>query len=797
MKVSYEWLKELLTINEDPKVIAERFTLSGLEVAGITKTGIGSQNVVCVEILKIEKHPNADNLFLTEVDAGNFGKKAIITNVKGLQAGQKVLAALEGVKLANGMEIKKTKLKGIESEGMFVGWEELGFGQKSESLFFLDKKIQNGTNYNEIMNFDDYVIEIELTSNRGDCLGMMGIVREVKAQFGGEIKEIKTQYKTSDKNSNNIFKVDIKTPNCLRYCGAVIEDVVIKPSPYWMQARLIKAGIRPINNIVDITNYILLEFNQPLHAFDMDKIKDHHIIVRNANDKEKLTTLDGVERILDANDIVIADPSVSHCMGGIMGGQISEVSDNTKNIFLEAAFFKPETIRKTSKKTGLKSESSYRFERSIDMERVDIALKRALYLFDLLEVGKICKGIIDVYPNKFQKRKIETTFDWINNKLGTDISIDIMSEILKRLDFELETDKNTLKITVPTWRNDVVIKEDIAEEIARIYGYNNIKPTHYPSYQAGLRTFEQSCEKALRELMYKIGCDEMINFSLYGKNLFDKMLLPENHFFRNIIYLDIPLSEDWAGMRNSLIPGMLKTASFNYTRQIKSFAMFEIGNISINIGKDFPYEEKRLGIIIGGQRTEKDHTSNETNYDYYDIKGMIDCISDYFKINPEFKQANEIFLHPYQQAKIIINGTEAGIIGKIHPNVSTSFDIYTDMFIAEISLKVLFDAFNPAITYKEIPKFPSSVRDLSLIVDNEITSKKIIDSVYESNIEILQDVRVFDKYAGGNIHEGKYSIAIKLIFNKITSTLTDAEIDKAMEKILVSLKNNCKAEIRK
>ncbi len=797
MKVSYEWLKEILTVGEDAKTIADKFTLSGLEVACIMKTGIGKQDVVCVELLKVEKHPNADSLFLTEVDAGNFGKKTIITNVKGLSAGQKVFAALEGVKLANGMEIKKTKLKGIESEGMFVGWEEIGFGQKNETLFFLDNDVKNGTNYNDVANFDDSVIEIELTSNRGDCLGMFGIAREVRASFGGDFKNVDTSYKTVDKNINDFFKVDINTKNCLRYCGAVIEDIVIKPSPYWMQARLIKAGIRPINNVVDITNYILMECNQPLHAFDMDKINGRKIIVRDAAKGEKLTTLDDIERTLDENDIVIADKAQGHCIGGVMGGQVSEVSDATKNIFLEAAFFRPENIRKTSKKTGLRSESSYRFERAIDIERVDWALKRALYYFELLKAGKVCKGIIDVYPEKFKKRVVETSASWINGKLGTDIPSEKMIEILKRLEFDVESNGDSIKITVPGWRNDVAIKEDIAEEIARIYGYNNIRPTYYPSSQAALRTFEQQHEKSLRELMYRTGCDEMINFSLYGKPLFDKMKLSQDHFYRKTINLGIPLSEEWAGMRNSLVPGMIKTASFNYTRQNKSFAMFEIGNISIDEGKDFPFEERRLGVMLCGCRSEKDHTGEEIKYDYYDIKGIADCIFDFFKINVDFKKSEETVLHPYQQAKMFCAGKELGIIGKIHPVICDSFDIDAGLYVIELSLKTLFENINDSILYREIPKFPSSVRDMSLIVDDKVDSKKIIDTVNASGVDILHDVSVFDVYSGENIRQGKYSIAIKLIFNKITSTLTDDEIDRALEKILKSLQTGCSAEIRK
>ena len=796
MKISHKWLKEIIDINKTAEEVGNDLTMVGLELDKLTKTGIGDANVVSVEIKSIEKHPEADKLFVTKVDTGSSGEKQIITNVAGLQAGQKMLAALEGAKLATGLEIKNTKLKGIESEGMFVGWEELGINQKSESLFFIDNDTPNGTNYDKIIPFNDTIIEIELNANRGDCLGMIGAAREVKAIYGGSIKELETNYSTIDKKVNELFSVEINTPNCHRYCGGIILDVKIKPSPYWMQLKLIKAGIRPINNVVDITNYILLECNQPLHAFDMDKIKNKKIIVRNAYENEKITTLDDIDRELKKDDILITDVDGGHCIGGVMGGQISEVTDNTKNIFLEAAFFKPENIRMTSRRLGLISESSYRFERGVDKERTDWALKRALYLFDKLGVGKVCSGMIDVYPGKTEKKTVKTSTGWINNKLGTELSGEKIKEILTRLDFVVETKNDDLAITVPGWRNDVSIREDIAEEVARIYGYNNINHTHIPSQFCAVRTPVQSFEKSLRELLYKIGCDEVINFSFVGGSLFDKMLLPKDHYLRKIIELDIPLTEDLAGMRNALIPGMIKTAAFNYNRQTKGLRLFEIGNVSTESGKEFPIEEKRFSILLGGYKRTKDYTTHDSFYDFYDIKGALECVLDFYKVNAEFKESNEVFLHPFLQAKVYINNKEAGVIGKLHPLVCESFDIDIDVFVAEISAAILFENTDNEIIYKDVPRFPSSSRDLALVVDKSINAAQIINTVKKSNVDILQNVNVFDIYHGENIEEGKYSIAIAMEFNKIVSTLTDKEVDDAVKIILENLKKECKANIR-
>ncbi len=796
MKVSYEWLKEITGVKEDAKKIADTITMHGLEVEKIENYGIGKADIVAVEIKEVKKHPDADNLLITKADAGKFGLLQIITNVKNIKVQDKVLAALEGVKLATGLEIKKTKLKGIESEGMFVGWEEIGAPYKSEGLFFLDKDVANGTYYSKILPVNDSVINIELTANRGDCLSMLGVSREIKTIFNTDLKELETNYSTNDKNTGDLFKVSIKSENCLRYCGGIILDVRIRPSPYWMQLRLIKAGIRPINNVVDITNYVMLECNQPLHAFDMDKINKNTIIVRDAANKEKLTTLDNVERILDCNDMVIADPIIPHCMAGVMGGQISEVSDSTKNVFLEAAFFKPETIRKTSKKTGLRSESSYRFERGIDIERVDWSLKRALYWFDTLKAGKVCKGIIDVYPGKKEKVRLKITAEWIVNKLGINIKEDEIVNIIKKLGFEVSKDKNSLSVKVPAWRNDITIKEDIAEEVARINGYNNIKASYFPSIGAGIRNPVQKFEKDLRNLLYKLGCDEVMNFSFYGKSLFNKMLLPEDHKFRKIINLEEPLTDEWAGMRNSLIPGMIKTASFNYTHQNKNLSLFEIGNVSFDNKNKFPVEEKKIAVLLAGNRFDKDHTSGEVKYDYYDIKGIVDAICDFCKIKPEFKTSGELFFHPYQQSEVSAKNAVIGVFGKIHPSVCESLDIGVDCYLVELSVDKLFDCHNAVIRYTEIPKFPSSRRDIAIVIDENINSEMIINAIKESNVQILQEIKVFDIFKGGNIEKGKYSLAISLMFNKITATLIDSEMDEAVKKILNNLEKKFGAKIR-
>jgi len=796
MKVPFEWLNDYIKIDDSPEELAKKFLLSGLEVESISKTGIGKQDVVVSEIIEIKKHPNSDSLFVTLIDTSSFGKKQIITNFQNLKNGQKILVGLEGVKVKSGFEIKKTKIKEIESDGIIIKWEDLGFDYSVEVPIFVDNSIKNGTNYLELIKFEDSIIELELTANRGDCLGLLGVSREVSSYYKKNLEPITNNYTSINIKTSEKANVDIKSNNCHRYCAGVILDVNIQPSPLWLQARLIKAGIRPINNVVDITNYLMLECNQPLHAFDLDKIEKNTVIIRDGKENEILTTLDGVNRNILVNDIIISDSKIGHCIGGIMGGQISEVSETTKNIFLEAAFFDPSSVRKTSKRLGLRSESSYRFERTIDKENVSTYLKRALYLFDKLKVGKICDGIIDVYPSKDEKKIIKITCEWINNKLGSKITEEKILDILKRLGFVFYKEKEVLKIEVPSWRNDVSIKEDIAEEIARIFGYNNIKPTIFPSSNAASRTPYQQLEKDLREMLYQCGCDEAFNLSLVGPFIFDKMKLSKEHKFRNIVLMDIPLSDDLQGMRNSLIPGMIRTSALNYTHQNKSFSLFEIGNVSFVTNEELPKEELFCSVVLCGIKNKKDYTNIELKYDFFDIKGILDTIFTHFKINADYITSNETFLHPYQQGKIIINGIESGIIGKVHPSVCESLDIDSDLFLFEFSVKNIFDNFKEKTVYKEVPKFPSSERDLAIIVEDKISANEIINIVKKSNISILQDVKIFDIYKGDNIETGKHSIAFNMSFNKIFSTLTDKEVDEAVNKIFENLKVKFNAVIR-
>jgi phenylalanyl-tRNA synthetase beta chain len=800
MLVSLEWLREITTIKNTDEEIIENIPLNGLEIESVNKTGIGKQNVVVGEILDKKEHPENKKLYVTEVDCGKFGKKQIITDLACVNVGDKLLTALEGVVLADSKTVKAAEFKGVKSEGFFVSWELIGFSFKSPDPIYIEKSIENGSLYDEILPFNDTLIDVELTANRGDCLGMKGIATDIKARFDADLIPFNYNYQQIETKVEDEIEVDIQTEDCFRYCGAVIKNVKIAPSPMWMQLRLVKAGIRPINNIVDITNYILYEMNQPLHAFDYDKLASVNgkkkIIVRNANENEKLTTLDGIERELVVSDIVIADSNCGQCLGGVMGGENSEVTDNTVNVFLESAFFRPVNIRKTSRRLGLRSEASYRYEREIDRKNVDMALKRALYYFDMLNVGEISSGIIDVYPQKYEDKVIPTSATWINGKLGTDLSAVEIKNILEKLLFKVDIKEDELNITVPSARNDVLIKEDIAEEVARIYGYNKITPTYYPSKSAGVRTEEQKNVRKLHSIMVNCGLSEIKNFSFIGKSLFDKMLLPEDHYFRKAVMLEVPLTEDWAGMRNSLIPGIIRTIAFNVTRQNKNLSLFEIGNISIPSDELLPYEYRYAGIALAGNKFDKSFCQEAVKYDFYDLKGCFDNIFEQFNVEVSYKPIDECFFQPYQQAEIILNDKRVGILGKLHPEIANKFDIDVDTFIGELDTSILFTALTENIVFKEVPKFPSSERDIAVVIKDDILIDSVFSAIKELNLPLLQSVKIFDIYKGDKIEKDKYSVAIKLLFNKVTSTLKDSEIDEATNKILEVLGTKLGAVLR-
>lgn len=800
MLVSLDWLREITTIKNTDEEIIENIPQNGLEIESVCKTGIGKQNVVVGEVLSKNNHPDNKKLFIAEVDCGKFGKKQIITDLECVKVSDKVLTALDGVVLADGKTVKCADFKGVKSEGFFVSWELIGFSFKSPDPIFIEASVENGTLYDDILPFNDTLIDIELTANRGDCLGMKGIATDIKARFDADLVPFDYNYEQCNAKVEDEVEVNIETEDCFRYCGAVIKNVKIEPSPMWMQLRLVKAGIRPINNIVDITNYILYEMNQPLHAFDYDKLSSVNgkkkIIVRNALENEKLTTLDGIERDLIVSDIVIADSERGQCLAGVMGGENSEVTDKTVNVFLESAFFRPVNIRKTSRRLGLRSEASYRYEREIDRKNVDMALRRALYYFDKLKVGEISSGIVDVYPQKYEDKIIKTSTSWINGKLGTELTSAEIKNILEKLLFKVNSIDDELEITIPSARNDISIKEDIAEEVARIYGYNKIKPTYYPSKTAGVRTAEQKNTKKLHTVMMNCGLSEIKNFSFVGKSLFDKMCLPEDHYFRKSVMLQVPLTEDWAGMRNSLIPGIIRTVAFNVTRQNKNLSLFEIGNISVPSDELLPYEYKYAGIALAGNKSDKSFCENAVKYDFYDLKGCFDTIFEQFNVKVSYKAINECFFQTYQQAEIILDGKRIGCLGKLHPEIAKKFDIDVDTFIGEIDTSILFAAAVNNIIFTEIPKFPSSERDIAVVVKDDILIDSIFSVINDLNLPILQNVKVFDIYKGDKVAKGHYSVAIKLLFNKITSTLKDSEIEEATNKILEALNSKLNAVLR-
>src|SRR6056297_1734919 len=626
MQVPYNWLKTYIDFPYTPEELSHKLTMAGLEVEEVEYLGAGLEDIVIGEIAEINNHPNADKLKICKVNTGDKTLQ-MITGAPNIRVDIKVPIAEVGVALPTGMEIEKTKLRGEVSEGMICSKDELGLQEERASgIMILPDDAQPGQKFVKYYGLDEYVFQLDLTPNYARCLGLLGVAREVKAmeKSGNEINFPKIDIEDDDNQEiEKLALIKIEDEDlCPRYAGRVIRDVEIKPSPKWMQNRLRAAGIRPINNIVDITNYVLLEYNQPLHAFDLNKIKDNKIIVRRAKEKESVTTLDGVERCLDEQTLVITDPQKIIAIAGVMGAANSEVTENTTDIFLEAAYFNPTNIRKTARKLALPSEASHRFERGIDIENVVTAGRRAAFLMQEYAEGQVLVGVIDNYPLTYQENIVKVEISKINRLLGISLDKDEIEDMLNRLKIEtIKKEKDCLKFKVPSYRNDIKEDADIIEEVARIYGYNNIFSTIPRSNQVGTRTRIQKIEKKIKNVMNATGLDEIITFSLTGSDDYRKLDLPLDHRYRDWVSIKNPLNKDFGLLRTSLIPGLIEDMSTNAKRQIEELKYFEIGRVFFNQGKNERTLEKTK-LSAGSMGSVQDRWDIDAP-DFYYLKGVL------------------------------------------------------------------------------------------------------------------------------------------------------------------------------
>ena len=793
MKVPYSWLNDYVDINVNATELGDLLTLTGSALEGIIVQGDLINRVVTCKFKSIEKHPDAEKLSVCIVDIGNGEELQIVTAATNMKVGDVVPVALHKSTLADGTEIKKGKLRGVVSNGMFCSEAELGLKGEDEvdGLMILPEDAPLGVEIKEYLKLKKETLDFDITSNRPDCLSMIGMARETAATLRTTYKMPNLEYKvTSDSNINDELSVEVKDSLCRRYMARGVKNVKIAPSPKWMQDRLLEAGVRPINNIVDITNFVMLEIGEPMHAFDKREIKTNTIVVEKALDGEKFITLDDTQRELDKTVLCIKDGERPVALAGIMGGQNSEVKEDTTEIIFECANFEGTNIRVNSKKLGIRTESSSRFEKDIDPNLAEIALNRACALICELGCGDVMEGTIDVYNEVKEVSSISVDSNWINKFLGTNISKEEMKRCLDSVDLETEINGDNLDISIPTFRIDIAIKEDIAEEVARIYGYNNIEGTIFkvqterePKYR------KEILDEKVVETMTASGLNQSISYSFISPKVFDKIALPKDSDLRRVVTIKNPLGEDYSVMRTTTLASMMESLARNYSRNNSEAYLFEIGKVYIpsEDPTEIPTEKNILTVGIYG------------DVDYLNIKGIIENLIEGLGVKGVkfLRETENPSFHPGKTAKLIVGRkTEAGVFGEIHPDVNENFGIEVPCYVAEINLDAVYENSELENKYKPLPKFPAVTRDIALVVDEEVLVQDIEDTIRKAGSNIVEKVELFDIYRGEQVEEGKKSIAYAIVYRNESKTLTDKEVNKVHEKILRALEYKLGAILR-
>lgn len=790
MKFPLSWLNDYVDIKDiTAKEYAHELTMSGSKVEGVENAGDEIKNVVVGKLLDVKKHQNSDHLNICSVDIGEEEPTQIVTGAQNIKTGDYVPVAKHNSYLPGGVHITKGKLRGEASNGMLCSYAELGLSKEDvpyaadDGILILPEPIAPGTDIKDVFGLDEDVIEFEITSNRPDCFSVIGLARETAVTFGRPLNIKIPEVKGGAGNVSDIAKVTVKDKDCLRYAARVIKNVKIGESPKWMKDRLQLSGIRSINNIVDITNYVLLEYGQPMHAFNLEDLEDGEIVVRKAEKGEKITTLDGQERQLDESALLICDKHKPVCVAGVMGGENSEVRETSNAILFESATFDGTSVRLTAKKLGLRTEASSRYEKGLDVNNVIPALNRACELVEMLGAGKVADGIIDVVNCEYKPTVIELRPEKINAFLGTDISREEMVKILTDLDFEIDGNN----IRVPSFRPDVEREADVAEEIARIYGYNKIESTALRGETTkGLKTRSQKVEDIIHSVLVAQGMYETMSFSFIGPKLFD-MINSNDEKLKKAVVITNPLGEDTSIMRTTLLPSVLNTLSFNYARRNDSAKIYEFANVYIPVeGEKLPDEHKNVVLGMYG------------DYDFYDMKGIIEDLLSVLKIkDAEYVTCTDnTTFHPGRCAKIVKDGRTIGVFGEIHPYVSKNFGMDIRVYAAELDFNSLYEFYTEDAKYKQLPKYPAVSRDIAMLIDDSINVYEIEKIIKKCSGNILEGYKLFDVYKGAQIPKGKKSVAYSVTFRADDRTLTDEEISEVFNKILAKLEKELNAQLR-
>lgn len=782
MNLSMRWLGDYINTEADIKKFAAEMTMSGSKVEVYSTEGTEISNVVVGKVTSIEKAENSDKLFVCLLDVGAPSEIQIVTGAQNVFKGALVPAALDNSTLPGGVTIKAGKLRGIDSNGMLCSLGELGLTVNdfpyadADGIFILNKDpdisdADIGKDIKTVIGFNDTSVEFEITNNRPDCLSVIGLAKEASATFKKPLNIKAPSFKGIDEKISDYLSVDVQnTKLCTRYIAGIVKNVKIQPSPRWMRERLRASGVRPINNFVDITNYVMLEYGHPMHAFDLRYVDDSKIIVRNAADNETITTLDGIERKLSPEMLVIADSKKPVAVAGVMGGEFSGIMSDTTTVVFESAHFNGVSVRTTAKKLNMRTDASSRFEKGIDPLNAYPAILRALELVELLECGEVVKELIDADYSSKEFKRIKHDYMWINKFLGVEISELEQIDILKSLGFAFEGDD----VIVPSTRIDMDLPYDLAEEIARIYGYNNIPSTSPKIIAEAKITPHQKYINNLHNLMTANGLFEVETFSFISPKSYEKIQLAEK--LRESVVILNPLGEDTSVMRSCSIPSMMEVIARNYNNRTLSGRFYEINREYKPVKDSLPNENNVLVMGIYGDE------------DFYSLKGIVEEVFDNLKINVKYKSCKDNYSFHTGRCACVFSedGEYLGIFGEVHPVVAENYDINSKIYIAVLELDKIEAYKSDNVIYKPLPKYPSSARDLSLVCDNEVASGEIMDIIKE-NALYLQSLTLFDVYAGDQIEKGKKSISYKLVLRSDEKTLTDADCDSSIAKVITAL----------
>ena len=810
MQVSIKWLHDYIDFTETSDELADKLTMAGIPVENVVHAGEGLEKVVTGKVESIERHPDSDHMFITQMNVGQPELVQIVTGAQNVKQGDIVPVAMIGAKLPNGLKISKGKLRGVPSNGMLCSADELKMDltsltdEQKDGIYILPADTEVGIPAKDALGLDDDILEFELTANRGDCFSVFGLVREIAVLTGNTPKWPEIKVNEDDEASTaDMIKIGIEANDlCSRFSARVLKNVKVMESPEWMQARLENAGVRAINNIVDVTNFVMVELGQPMHAYDYDQISGHSLTARKAIAGENLHTLDDSSRIAKGEELVIADSEKPAGLAGVMGGLESEVTENTTTVVLEAAAFNGASIRRTSRACGLHSEASGRFERGVDVTQTMRALDRAAQLLQDMGACTVTKGIVDVYPEEKKPVSVDFIPAQINNRLGTDISGDKMVEILDSLGFRCEEDgKGGYHVAVPSWRNDVTFMEDLSEEVARIYGFDNIHAsTPRGTMVQGVQSPLQNFIDRIKVTLTHIGMNEELSFSFTNPDIFDKMMLPADSPLRQAIPIMNPLTDEAPLVRTSLLASVLENAIRNLSRKNEDIRLYDVAPVFYP--KALPLTElpdevvKVAGFMCGRRNPMSWNTSNDM-IDFYDAKGIVEELLARLNITRYQVVAGEYTaMHPGKTALFKKGKEIVAAVGELHPQVAENLGISKKAYIFEMDVPTLMKYSSDKFSFDVLPKYPAIVRDLAMLVDEGVNASDIEKTITKNGGKFFKNVTLFDVYTGKQIAAGKKSMAFTMLFQSNDKTLTDEEVDESFNNIIAAVEKEFDAELR-